>query len=259
MSPDWSAKVQPVPYAKLDDPQSLNLYAYVTNNPATGVDLDGHQQQISMTLDAELGMDGGDDDDDTPQTPASVASAAFARGVDPAQGIQSWIAHAFAQLWANYPTHAKYDSDPGAANSIWSHIGGGVDAFGKWLVDHGQEANTCALRMSEALNQSGLSITKQKGTFKGANGKYYYLSVSGLEGFLTRTLGDPHILKGGTFAGPTGSSGIVAFNVSAWRPGATGHLSLWNGSGLIDRSEEGYDRWIRTGALPQSTFFWGVQ
>jgi RHS repeat-associated protein len=29
MSPDWSAKVYPVPYAKLDNPQTLNLYAYV--------------------------------------------------------------------------------------------------------------------------------------------------------------------------------------------------------------------------------------
>ena len=27
MSPDWSAKVEPVPYAKLGDPQSLNLYS----------------------------------------------------------------------------------------------------------------------------------------------------------------------------------------------------------------------------------------
>ena len=43
MSPDWSAKVEPVPYAKMDDPQSLNLYAYVRNNPLTSVDLDGHQ------------------------------------------------------------------------------------------------------------------------------------------------------------------------------------------------------------------------
>jgi RHS repeat-associated protein len=42
MSPDWSAKVEPVPYSKLDDPQSLNLYAYVGNNPLTGVDADGH-------------------------------------------------------------------------------------------------------------------------------------------------------------------------------------------------------------------------
>ena len=42
MSPDWSAKIEPVPYAKLDDPQSLNLYAYVRNNPLTRNDPDGH-------------------------------------------------------------------------------------------------------------------------------------------------------------------------------------------------------------------------
>jgi len=43
MSPDWSAKVEPVPYAKLDDPQSLNLYAYVGNNPLIHIDADGHE------------------------------------------------------------------------------------------------------------------------------------------------------------------------------------------------------------------------
>src|SRR5271167_2921199 len=42
MSPDWSAKEDPVPYAKLDDPQSLNLYGYVLNNPLAKADLDGH-------------------------------------------------------------------------------------------------------------------------------------------------------------------------------------------------------------------------
>ncbi len=42
MSPDWAAKAEPVPYAKLDDPQSLNLYAYVGNNPLRRVDKDGH-------------------------------------------------------------------------------------------------------------------------------------------------------------------------------------------------------------------------
>jgi RHS repeat-associated protein len=42
MSPDWSAKVEPVPYAKLDNPQSLNLYSYVWNNPLSRIDLDGH-------------------------------------------------------------------------------------------------------------------------------------------------------------------------------------------------------------------------
>jgi RHS repeat-associated protein len=42
MSPDWSAQEEPVPYAKLGDPQSLNLYAYLMNNPLAGVDADGH-------------------------------------------------------------------------------------------------------------------------------------------------------------------------------------------------------------------------
>ena len=42
VSPDWSATAEPVPYAKLDNPQSLNLYAYVRNNPMTSVDADGH-------------------------------------------------------------------------------------------------------------------------------------------------------------------------------------------------------------------------
>jgi RHS repeat-associated protein len=42
MSPDWSAKIEPVPYSKLDNPQSLNLYSYVLNNPLSNVDTDGH-------------------------------------------------------------------------------------------------------------------------------------------------------------------------------------------------------------------------
>jgi len=44
MSPDWSAKIEPVPYSKLDDPQTLNLYAYVRNNPVGNADPDGHRQ-----------------------------------------------------------------------------------------------------------------------------------------------------------------------------------------------------------------------
>ena len=42
MTPDWSAKPLGVPYATLGNPQSLNLYSYVMNNPLTNRDLDGH-------------------------------------------------------------------------------------------------------------------------------------------------------------------------------------------------------------------------
>jgi RHS repeat-associated protein len=41
-TPDWSENLDPIPYADLKDPQSLNLYAYVRNNPLTNRDLDGH-------------------------------------------------------------------------------------------------------------------------------------------------------------------------------------------------------------------------
>jgi RHS repeat-associated protein len=48
MSPDWSAKAEPVPYAKLENPQSLNLYAYVGNNPLSRRDADGHADVAAM-------------------------------------------------------------------------------------------------------------------------------------------------------------------------------------------------------------------
>ncbi|MGC2696072.1 MAG: RHS repeat-associated core domain-containing protein [Candidatus Angelobacter sp.] len=42
MTPDWSAAPSTVPYAHLDNPQTLNLYSYVDNNPINGIDADGH-------------------------------------------------------------------------------------------------------------------------------------------------------------------------------------------------------------------------
>lgn len=42
ISTDWSASPEAVPYAELDDPQSLNLYAYSGNHPSTRIDPNGH-------------------------------------------------------------------------------------------------------------------------------------------------------------------------------------------------------------------------
>lgn len=41
-TPDWSASPEPLRYANLRDPQTLNLYVYVRNNPLKIRDLDGH-------------------------------------------------------------------------------------------------------------------------------------------------------------------------------------------------------------------------
>jgi RHS repeat-associated protein len=47
LTPDWDAKPVSVPYAHFGNPQSLNLYAYVGNNPLSTVDPDGHDQPLA--------------------------------------------------------------------------------------------------------------------------------------------------------------------------------------------------------------------
>jgi RHS repeat-associated protein len=42
LSADWSAVPAPIPYANLSNPQTLNLYAMVSDNPETFSDLNGH-------------------------------------------------------------------------------------------------------------------------------------------------------------------------------------------------------------------------
>jgi RHS repeat-associated protein len=42
LSPDWSSVPAPVPYANLTNPQTLNLFAFVNDNPESFADLTGH-------------------------------------------------------------------------------------------------------------------------------------------------------------------------------------------------------------------------
>ena len=47
LSPDWSSTPEAVPYANLTNPQTLNLYAMVEDDPESFADLDGHQSAQS--------------------------------------------------------------------------------------------------------------------------------------------------------------------------------------------------------------------
>jgi RHS repeat-associated protein len=61
MSPDWSNTPSSVPYSNVNDPQSLNLYSYVGNNPLSRADADGHFGDYYNTSGKNLGSDGVND------------------------------------------------------------------------------------------------------------------------------------------------------------------------------------------------------
>ncbi len=59
LTPDWSATPEAVPYGHFENPQSLNLYAYVGNNPIADVDADGHWSWKTL-LGLTISPEGGD-------------------------------------------------------------------------------------------------------------------------------------------------------------------------------------------------------
>jgi RHS repeat-associated protein len=50
MTPDWAATPEGVPYASFLDPQTLNQYAYVRNNPMSKEDPDGHGEDAAVNV-----------------------------------------------------------------------------------------------------------------------------------------------------------------------------------------------------------------
>ena len=55
MTPDWSKNPTGVPYANFANPQSLDLYSYIRNNPVSATDADGHTCADAISCSAELG------------------------------------------------------------------------------------------------------------------------------------------------------------------------------------------------------------
>ena len=54
ISPDWAEKPEAVPYSDLMNPQSLNLYGYVGNNPLSKADDNGHCPECMVLADEAL-------------------------------------------------------------------------------------------------------------------------------------------------------------------------------------------------------------
>jgi hypothetical protein len=143
-----------------------------------------------------------------------------------------------------------YSNAGGAYTSaqIKKAIGGDVNAN---YID-----NTCAVRMSRALNNvGGHDITqtqydpvkKRYDSFRGGDGKQYIFRVTGLARYLTSTYGSPdvHSQSKSSFVG---RKGIMIMRLKL--PGSssyTGHVALWDGAGFYqskDYVNDASDMWL---------------
>jgi hypothetical protein len=93
----------------------------------------------------------------------------------------------FSSFEQSYPKHDDplYDTP----EKMYSSIGGQVQNL--YNSDPSSYQNTCALRISKALNNSGISIPAGTDRYQGADGKYYFISAMALFKWMKKKFGTP--------------------------------------------------------------------
>lgn len=145
----------------------------------------------------------------------------------------------FAMMWQAFPDHIKYPT----LRDLHTFIGGSlitnIDVPG-----FGEKGNTCAVRMSRALNYGNLSVsaklTNSLGipTMTGADGKLYIFRVRQLKTYLHSALGvAPSKVSTDFDQAFAGKQGIVAFDVVGWND-ASGHVALWDGATFREQHDD---------------------
>jgi len=169
VSADWSDDPSPIPYANTANPQTLNLYSMVSDNPETFADLDGHFWSPSdWFTDLAKKKKSSDPNNAYPPKPAydpSILQRAVGavkllfksgdssgpgsvpdRGPGPPNVKRSWFRDAFIVVaMAQFVIPAEVTLHLGdkavmlpiAASSIADHIGGG-HAYQKHVVDRNE-------------------------------------------------------------------------------------------------------------------------
>jgi hypothetical protein len=152
----------------------------------------------------------------------------------------------FDVLNRNYPNFVSVET-------VKRLIGGALNDLDappnqQWLG--GANGNTCTIRLSRALNYSGVPVPKNPPgmrTAVGADHRNYAFAMQEMRGWLAGHFGAPTIdqlggppISRGAFSG---KKGIIAFDIHF--TDANGHLDLWDGHTFYDEvyglSHAGHD------------------
>ena len=145
----------------------------------------------------------------------------------------------FKLMWQAFPDHTAYPT----LRDLHTYVGGtlvkNIDGDG-----FGPNGNTCAVRMSRALNYGNMPVSRalvrslKIETMTGADKLLYMFRVRDLKKYLKSALGvtPSKVVKdfGTAFAG---KRGIVAFDVTGWSD-ASGHVALWDGSAFREQHDD---------------------
>lgn len=142
-------------------------------------------------------------------------------------------------MWKSFPDRAKHPK----LIDLHTHIGGAL-ARNIHTPGFGPEGNTCAVRISYALNHGGAPVSKdiasklKISTLTGGDGFLYIFRVREIKTYLSAALGPADKVATTDFMNAFKAlRGIVSFDVQGWSD-ASGHVALWDGTQFKEAGDD---------------------
>jgi len=143
---------------------------------------------------------------------------------------ENFVKPTWSDIQRNYPATSTFTKD------LYDEIGGGLPQA---LIDNPDAyENSCAIRMSKALNYSGVFLPKapsKGGNIRGKDRRNYWIRIKDLKKYLLDNLKKPTVDKKGgvgVVENFKNKHGIIVFDVSGGN-NAGGHFTLWDGIDLL--------------------------
>ncbi|MFZ0413306.1 MAG: RHS repeat-associated core domain-containing protein [Candidatus Acidiferrales bacterium] len=215
LSADWSAVPAPVPYANLTNPQTLNLYAMVSDNPETFADLDGHCGDVTVAGTPPVAC--SNPPANSPDLPGEGANTGTGTGTSTTQQAQLSAADVTKIIKSAQASGA----DPTTLGmKIFSSLGNNVSVTGDALRQGVKDSNVKLDDTTNALLANVTSVTKSGDQVTITNSQKSTQDISGYAVSIAKTV---------SFAVGTSKAGLPGLynvkGISAAQGGLSGNIS----------------------------------